>query len=337
MLAKGRNNAIDAVKGVCILCITLLHFENGFFSPRFNWWIGLFMVPGFYFISGYLFAQKNTLPLPVEFAKKRLIQLGWPYFCFVLLALFFELLCVLCGYLPIKVLFRDGYKALVLHGIGPLWFLPVLFFGELLFVIIASCRYTKVVGCLAGIFSLLIYHFYFSHWLPNYRNASTAYQMLDAAIAPYAYSCWAWLVITSGYLFGRHAPYQQLTVMFRITLGIAAIAISWAMMFWIVAVPFFSTLLSNVLPPIGLLLIFSTMNSNIVLRTMAFWGRNSLLLMCLHYTIFEEAFKIFDSRILGRDDFTGWPPLVYLIITLAVIYAMVPLFSNKLRFMRQPR
>ena len=52
ILQSGRSLAIDQLKGLAIICITLLHFEAGLIPADINTWIGSFMITAFYFTCG---------------------------------------------------------------------------------------------------------------------------------------------------------------------------------------------------------------------------------------------------------------------------------------------
>jgi hypothetical protein len=45
-IAENRIDAIDWMKGLCIICITLLHIENGIFPNKLNNY-RMFMITGF--------------------------------------------------------------------------------------------------------------------------------------------------------------------------------------------------------------------------------------------------------------------------------------------------
>ena len=130
-----RIDAIDWMKGLCIICITMLHIENGILSVWVNSFISFFMITGFYVTSGWIHGLKQTESVDVkQFAGKRLRSLGIPYLWFTLIILMVDVAFYLVGHYSIDIIVRDVYKSIVLRGIGTLWFLPVLFFGELLFL-----------------------------------------------------------------------------------------------------------------------------------------------------------------------------------------------------------
>ena len=121
-----RLDYIDATKGVAILCITFLHFEQGVIPGWLNVWIGMFMISAFYVTSGWVSGVNDKPITAKELLKKRLRQLGVPYLWFSLLIIIFDILWVALGLMESGILLRDIYKTVVLRGIGTLWFLPVL-------------------------------------------------------------------------------------------------------------------------------------------------------------------------------------------------------------------
>ena len=65
-------------------------------------------------------------------AKKRLRSLGYPYIYWTGIILSFDIILWAFGYYDSYFIARETYKSIVLRGIGTLWFLPALFFGEII-------------------------------------------------------------------------------------------------------------------------------------------------------------------------------------------------------------
>ncbi|MCQ2386787.1 MAG: acyltransferase family protein, partial [Clostridia bacterium] len=193
---------LDAVKGVAILCIVLLHFEDGVFPHTFNVWIGLFMITAFYFSCGFLRGLRDEIASPGVLWRKRLRQLGIPYLAFGILILFFDGFLYWCGQMPLKLILRDGYKFLVLRGIGTLWFLPVLLFGETLFVFVCSRRRPWLWGTAVLALTLAACRVYYHHWLPL-REIDDWHRIIDAPMRPIVQSLQAFPVIAAGFGSGK--------------------------------------------------------------------------------------------------------------------------------------
>ena len=162
-IAENRIDAIDWMKGLCIICITLLHIENGIFPNKLNISIGMFMITGFYVTSGWVHGMKaaNKTVLKV-FIQKRWKSLGVPYLWFTGILILVDFLFYLVGHYEFDIVLRDIYKSIVLRGIGTLWFLPVLFGGELLFVTFRNKRCTYV-GLLVGLITFILLSMFQKH------------------------------------------------------------------------------------------------------------------------------------------------------------------------------
>lgn len=55
---KERLNYLDTLKGIVILCIVLLYYEDSIFPEYINTLIGSFVITAFYVNTGILYAVK---------------------------------------------------------------------------------------------------------------------------------------------------------------------------------------------------------------------------------------------------------------------------------------
>ena len=55
-----RAKYLDEAKGLGILCIVFLHYENGVIPGTVNTFIGSFMITIFYIVAGWIMAMKNV-------------------------------------------------------------------------------------------------------------------------------------------------------------------------------------------------------------------------------------------------------------------------------------
>lgn len=333
---KHRCEYIDCVKGVAILSITFLHFENGVIPPWLNTWIGMFMITAFYVTSGWVFGLKTTVDTPKTLFRKRLRQLGTPYLWFAILIIAFDLIWAACGFMEPEIIVRDIYKWVTLRGIGTLWFLPALMFGEILFCCVISARRPILTGGILFTITLISSYLYDEIWWMQYRNANEIYQLIDAPIKPVVSSLAAWPIIGIGYLLSRrYNRYFNDTHRWPLALiGTIILIIS----LWLVIAPpfhvfYINGILSNILPAIGFMGVFTLIGTTPLGRFFSYWGRNSLIMMCLHFSIIMEIILVIDKYVIGHESFTGWPTILYSIISVLAIYPLVPLFNGKLSFM----
>ena len=133
MAETQRLDIIDIIKGIAIIMIVNVHLISG---PFFS--IGeTFHVIAFFFTAGMVHAlsEKWERISFAQFFKQRSIRLLYPYltlsFCYIALHL---LLNLIRGDVVFNEVILDALiKTVTLKGIGTLWFLPILFIGELIF------------------------------------------------------------------------------------------------------------------------------------------------------------------------------------------------------------
>lgn len=332
---KKRFGYIDATKGVAILCITFLHFEQGVIPGWFNTWIGMFMISAFYVTSGWVTGINDKSITTKELFKKRIRQLGVPYLWFSLLIILFDALWVALGLMDGNILLRDIYKTFVLRGIGTLWFLPVLFIGEYIFTLIKNSkkRWMWVIVGLAT--TLLVNHIYNSFWLPI-RDNCELYKIIDAPMQPIVRGLYAWPIIAIGFLLGKRWG-KSIIVMNKVKLLLIS-ALLFAISFILIIKPpfniyYINELLSNTLPAIAFMCLFTVFGNNIIGKFFTYWGVNSLILMCTHFSIIQVILMTFDRHILHHPIFEGPITIIYFVICVLLTYPLIRLFNGRLRFM----
>ena len=331
---KQRADYIDAVKGVAILCITFLHFEQGVIPAWLNVWIGLFMITAFYFTSGWVTALGNKNTSTKEFAKKRIKQLGVPYLWFSLLIILFDIIWCAAGFMESNILLRDIYKTFTLRGIGTLWFLPALFIGEVVLNYIKNSKKWWLWSTVGMLAVFLTSHLYFNHWQPL-RDASTINKLIDSPLQPLVRGLAAWPIVAAGYLTAKYL-WKRIAALGNIMLFIAGCAIIAFSIILVVAPPFnlfyINQLLCNTLPALGFMCLFAAVPKNGIKDFLVYWGINSLVLMCTHFSIIEEIFKTINTKVF-HSPFEGWRTIIYFILTILLTYPIVRLFNGKLKFM----
>ncbi|MDE7160133.1 MAG: acyltransferase family protein [Muribaculaceae bacterium] len=332
---KERAEYLDCVKGVAILCITLLHFENGVIPVWLNVWIGLFMISTFYFTSGWVFGLKSRVESPKELWRKRLVQLGMPYLWFGVLILLFDLIWWGLGQMSAQEMGREVYKFVTLRGLGTLWFLPVLFLGELLFVWVKHSRRPWITGSVLFIATYIISYIYYVRWRPMLEG-NINYQLIDSPVRPIVMGLAAWPVIGLGYgmsvwLDGRLRSTR------KVISAVAGVVVLLVSIWFVIAPPFnffyFNNLVSNVLPVAGFIGVFALLSGTWIGKFFSYWGRNSLILMATHFSITMELLMAFDLYVMHHENFTGWRTIVYFAVAVLLTYPVVTLFNNRLSFM----
>lgn len=332
---KERLDYIDATKGVAILCITFLHFEQGVIPAWLNTWIGLFMISAFYVTSGWVSGINNRNLRPKELLKKRIKQLGVPYLWFSLLIIAFDILWVLLGFMEKGILLRDIYKTIVLRGIGTLWFLPVLVIGEYIFALIRNTKRFWLWGTIGLAITLVVNFVYNTYWLPISEN-SELHRIIDAPMQPIVRGLYAWPIIAIGFITAKKWGYRIIKENKMKLFAISALL--FAISFILVIKPplniyYINGFLSNTLPAIAFMCLFAVFTKGIITRFFTYWGINSLILMCTHFSIIQVILTTFDKHMLHHPIFEGQRTIVYFVICVLLTYPLVWLFNGKLKFM----
>lgn len=332
---KKRLDYIDATKGVAILCITFLHFEKGVIPGWLNTWIGMFMISAFYVTSGWVIGINDKPITAKQLFKKRIRQLGVPYLWFSLLIILFDVLWVAFGLMESNILFRDIYKTIALRGIGTLWFLPVLLIGEYIFTLIKNSKSRWMWAVFGLVTTLLVNHLYNSFWLPM-RDNCELYKILDAPMQPIVRGLYAWPIIAIGYLLGLKWG-KSIMETNKVKLLSILVLIFAASFILIIKPPFsiyyINELLSNTLPAIAFMCLFAVFTKGYITRFFTYWGVNSLILMCTHFSITQVILTTFDKHIFHHPIFEGPETIIYFVICILLTYPLVWLFNGKLRFM----
>ncbi|MDO5463797.1 MAG: acyltransferase family protein [Akkermansia sp.] len=329
-----RLEQIDMLKGIAIISITFLHLEAGVIPNWLNEWFGQFMISAFYFVSGWLFVNVKTIGDVWEFAKKRFRSLGIPYMWFTLLILSFDLVWCSFGFIEWRTLYVHVFNAFSLRGIGTLWFLPCLYFAELFFLFLLRKKNPLLIG--GSIIFTCLYLYLYHDWKLQYRETGDLFRVIDAPFSIVARILSAWPIILSGYVLNKvcgslllSRPKWELSVA-----GLVFVLGSLCcFMFEIDLGGVFAWISNPVIISASLLIIFSGYNLPVISRLLKFWGKNSLVLMATHYSIFQVIVLTVCERVFDINHFYGWTTVLAFVVVMLVEYPTVLLFRSKLSFM----
>lgn len=149
-----RYRYIDQVKAVGILMVVTVHLCNatGLGNPVRDWF-NPFMLGMFFMVSGCLHSRKKREESFASFAARRLKSLGVPYVFFSLTGAFLQMVTAFERHLPLIPLAKQLFVDIVTgKGLGPVWFLPVMFFAELgMFLMIRGHKSLPVLTVAAAV------------------------------------------------------------------------------------------------------------------------------------------------------------------------------------------
>lgn len=333
-MKKERLEYIDTLKGLSILCIALLHYDSGIIPAWMNTWIGYFMISTFYFTSGWLAGQSDKAIETRILVRKRLHSLGIPYLWFTIIILVFDFIWYLYGQYDIKYILTDIYKTITLRGIGTLWFLPSLFFGEIFFRWLINRNNWKLT-LIATIITCIYLHYY-SLWHNGFRNLNEINQIIDAPLYTIRNMMISWPVIMIGYYLSKlyKTFSREITTYTLIFAGLLFMGLSIYFNGGFASINFgyVSPLIQPVIGPLGLLLLSIPLSRLKQSHFFTYWGKNSIVLMGMHYSILQVICAYISTHYLHLP-FENLTAILFFIITIICTYPIVWLFNSKLPFM----
>lgn len=321
-----REKYIDILKGISILCIVLIHYEDNVLCKNALIFIGAFMVRAFYITSGWLSAIHPTQRTFKELIKKRWKQLGIPYIWWTGIILTFDLILVIFGYYDYKFIGSEIYKAIILRGIGTLWFLPALFGGEILWHYIRRKRiYLQSIAAIIT----ACYIYYYLQFFDNKNDM--IWQIIRAPFQTIYNILSAWIGIAFGY-YGYKISQKYIKTKSRaIISGVSICCFAFITLNYIPNKPYPISNIIALILPIGLLLILKHIYLGKISSFFEYWGQNSLNVMVTHYSITMVLFKILCENFLTLE-YTGYLTLICFCISLPVQILLIKIVNKYIPF-----
>ncbi len=294
---------IDFIKGFAILGVVAVHTLGNKNIPILSTWLYFFMITVFYIIPGWLANIKNNTDINIKsLIKKRLISLGIPYVSFSILIILFDLVLCFINYYSFSHIISDIYFTLSLAGIGTLWFLPTIFIAEIVFYWVLKKENPNFWFLLIFIFSIGA-----NIILNEYRTDTRLFQLISSPIIAFLKGIIGSLFLFGGYLAcklwtifeNKFSEFiQYIFVLFITCISIFLCNITPRCSFNALnsKMPLRWTLVSF-LAGISITLIcktfFSKLNiNNPILKFISFFGKNSLIVMCSHYSFLLPLYEI---------------------------------------------
>lgn len=334
-MASTRERYLDISKGIGIWCIVLLHFENGFFPSWLNVFISSFMITIFYVVAGFIMAGRPSVRGPKQFFRHRLKQLGIPYLCWSGIIVAFDLLLWTLHYYDGYSIARDVYKIFTLSGVGTLWFLSALFFGEIAWYYIKEKQFFFIIIFLAVV---IIYRLTYSSLFGGHTEM--VYKLVTDALKNIDRVCGAILYITCGFYFYKISGrwLEKTKPLKLIIYGI----ILWIATYYTAC--HLSSIIGNagsylwgffapIFGPFALLFMVKALENRWYMKPFEYWGVNSLCLMVVHYSFVFVLGCLIDKFVLGFDSYYGARTLLYFILSIPVLSWMTKIINGKARFL----
>lgn len=159
-----RISYIDMAKGIGIFLVVAGHME--FLPEKLFIWVTSFHMPLFFILSGMLLSYTNATDKPLSvLLQKKACRILIPYITFSAVSILLTFVldtAEFASYLPNALM-----QTFTFYGISVLWFLPALFFGEAVFLLIRKKNSHTISGlillllCLLTILTVNTYHYHY--------------------------------------------------------------------------------------------------------------------------------------------------------------------------------
>jgi fucose 4-O-acetylase-like acetyltransferase len=295
---------IDFGKTIGILLVTFIHIANK--TNTFTKWASLYKLTIFFIITGFIIEYKRSLSSSNESFFVSILSLFLsllvPYFIFSALSIIKNVAFATSKSESFSYLLKLTFS---FRGIDTLWFLPVLFLGEVLFrlTLIPKKRYITILLMAISLISIFCLNF-------------TLLSQISFGDTVFLYNFYVFLTksIFSFFFIGvgffLYKPFMSLhSAWFKIIIGLLCICSSIGLSFFDFSIDInnlkfggnyiYCLYIGGILASIGWLLLFSVFPTTKFLRMLTYFGRNSLILMATQlplYTINDvsrEVLRVF--------------------------------------------
>lgn len=265
-----RLDYLDMVKGIGIILVVLGH--STYAGENLLTWIASFHMPLFFIVSGMLLQYTNEEEKSMKvICKKKMKSIMLPYFSFTIIYLIMDglLMALHIGSKTWIAFFYEMVGSITLFGISTLWFLPALFFGEIVFLYIRKKK-SHILTIGIGIFFAVVIGLTHSFFDTNYPLYNAIYYLIPGYFIIFLYrSAAAYIFILLGYYVKGFLKEENKVMIKEIALGVACLLAGMAIAFANGRVDLHSVVFKN----------------NIYFYTSAFTGTMGIVLLCKNFII----------------------------------------------------
>ena len=200
-----RKKYLDAAKGWGILMVVFGHITK--LGNPIDIWFGAYKLAVFYFVSGYLLAMRQSFRKMStgEYIKKHAKSLLIPYLGYSAFVMLYNVIVGIMKWKSttdiVKRFLLQAYMTFSFRGISALWFLPTLFFAQVLFIFVIKSR--KEIKVLAAVSTAVFTWYasvYFFPMLKQMYEGST-YKIISYPLLALSKGIVGFGFIGMGYLF----------------------------------------------------------------------------------------------------------------------------------------
>ena len=336
---KQRSLSIDMVKGLSIMTLFFLHFENGWMHPEYNFFI--VRSPAFFIIVGWLWGMSSNKKTLCGHWAKRKDGLVKPYLWFSLIFLSFDAIMVIIGQYDLTILGRDLFKTISLRGVGTLWFLPALLGGEMLFIYLRD-KYLalKVLSFITCFTIILLFNLYADSIFADCPIANFAAKCIFRVFKDI---CDAYIYISIAFYISNkcgkiifNLPRKPLFLAGVILLLISFVCFNYNVIYNIQMALIPKTaifIFASSSAGLGILLFFKSIEwFKPISLPLSYFGRNSLTIMAFHFCLLFQIVLIADKNIFGYTNYYGERSIIYFFVAMILQIAIIEVINKRFKF-----
>ncbi|MBQ3281894.1 MAG: acyltransferase family protein [Eubacterium sp.] len=271
---------LDVAKGIGILMVTFGHITE-LDNPVDNY-MSLYKITLFYFVSGYLLSYLNRYK-ETGYGKYFLgvfRHIGIPYVLFSIAAIGVRVFRAYVGMKDVEPVFQEQLmKFVTLRGIATLWFLPTIFFAQIiLFIIVKNSDHIIGKAALASVFfwpaAVLIY---WNTYTPELGPQSVAAKSLIAV----------WFM-AAGFMYHK-ALQDHIDPRLRFIIGVLLTGFTFWLSRYSSGIDFnlmnfgevpWVFFVGGITGSLGLIMVLEGLEHVYVPKLLEYFGINSLIIMC---------------------------------------------------------
>lgn len=271
---------LDVAKGIGILMVTFGHITE--LDNPVDHYMSLYKITLFYFVSGYLLSYLNRYK-DTGYGKYFLgvcKHIGLPYVLFGIAAIAVRVFRAYVRMKPVMPVFQEQLMKLVtLRGIATLWFLPTIFFAQLIiFIIVKNSDHIIGKVALASVFfwpaAVLMY---WNTYTPEPGPQSVAAKSLIAA----------WFM-AAGFLYHKVVQ-DHIDARLRFVIGVFLAGLTFWLTRFSIGIDFnrmvfgqnpWVFFVGGIVGSLGLIMVLEGLEHIYVPKLLEYCGVNSLIIMC---------------------------------------------------------
>lgn len=284
---NSRISYLDVAKGIGIILVVMGH--TGFLKDAVSKYIFSFHMPLFFVISGMLINLKHEENKDFgETIRKKAKALLIPYVSFSVIYIIISLVENYFGVMSKEELIQGIIYMFTFYGDSTLWFLPALLISEVLFIFLMKRmkgHLVFIISVFLGVIAFVVQTLITPVWA-SHTDSLLVVNLIDF-LRVFLRGIIAESFVATGFFGYKYIADSKNNKLLDLAKGIALLILTYGVSYFNDTVDFHrvvlgnyaSFLLAGILGSFGIIILSKAMEN---VRILAYFGRNSLIVMCTH-------------------------------------------------------